>query len=331
MTLLFIHTPNMEHSPVTSSLTVLGNGRPISSKLTLGWASLPGSGPKGRHNEDGLLVAGHQDSLLLLVVDGVSPLAKAEIPNGGYLASKHAISSICRAYVGGERDPVTLLLCGNNAVREISAELGIDRNDYAQLIACTATLVILDFASYTMRYAHLGDSALVIKYRGKEWARITSDKVSRFDNRALNMALEINPENPAEILQDPASEPWRILQSNRQYQNAAGGEGYGVLNGCEEAMVLPYIETSKQPATLEEIEWFVLLTDGAIIPTHLNDENQQWELLGTPCFPHDIGSYLDNIREAEVKDPLLKEYPRVKMHDDATVVAVKNESVIGVL
>ena len=264
MSPFYTYASYTQRGSISSSLMLLDTDG--SARSYLEWASLNGSRVGGRRNEDGLLVVMHEQTLLLGIFDGVSPLASAKVKNGGYFASKHAIMGISEAFARGERDPSTLLLRGNDAVREISITLEIDLSDYTQLVGSTATLALLDLADRTMHYAHVGDSLLALKCSGEDWARLTSDKVAQYEDRAINLARAANPDNPGITFADPSSDAVKMLRENRSHQNEPGGSGYGVINGHDNERLAAYIEAGEHPAGLDAVESLVLCTDGAMLP-----------------------------------------------------------------
>ncbi|HEX9987440.1 MAG TPA: protein phosphatase 2C domain-containing protein [Chloroflexia bacterium] len=321
MSLFYIYTPYMQSRAGSSSLSLVERDNPM--RLLLEWATSRGTGPDERRNEDGLLVAGDQDTLLLGVLDGVSSLEPARVVNGGHYASKHATLSLCDSFIQGKRDLAAMVLRANDAVRDVSAEHGIDFRDPAQLLASTATLLLIDFSSRTMNYGHIGDSALMLKYHDKPWERATTNKLAQFESEAINVALSASPENPAIAFQDPSSAARRMLAENRRHQNAPGGSGYGVLNGCDNALLQPYIERSENPIPLDEIERFALLSDGATLTTREGEGIERGHLFDLLLFQHGVEFYLERIREMENYDSTLKRFPRVKVHDDATIIIGK--------
>ena len=289
------------------------------------WTSVAGEGKKDRRNEDGLLVIGNRDELVLGVFDGVSPLANAQVKNGGYVATVHAIRGISQDFAKGERDLTVLLMKANEAIREISSQLRIDLEDYSQVIGCTATLAYFNLASQTIQYAHLGDSALLVKFREHNWTKVTSDKVNAFESRALRLAVAKSPDNPAKELQDTKSQTWQILRANREYQNAPDGNGYGVLNGSEDKYVRMYVEYSAQPILLSQIESILLCTDGAMLEYPGTEWEEYSQYLDANLSEHGTEGFLKRIRALEKADPMLRKYPRVKLHDDATLVWIRNK------
>ena len=305
----------------SSSLSLVERDNP--SRLLLEWATSKGTGPDERWNEDGLLVAGGQDTLLLGVLDGVSSLEPARVVNAGHYASKHATLSLCDSFIQGERDLAAMLMRANDAVRDVSTEQGVESRDPAQSLATTATLLLIDYASRTLHYAHLGDSAFMLKYHDRHWERATGNKVAQFEREAINLALSANPENPAVVFQNPTSAARQMLDECRRHQNAPGGSGYGVLNGCDNAQLQPYIEQSENPIPLDEIERFALLSDGATLTTREGEGIERGHLFDRLLFQHGVEFYLERIREMENYDPTLKRFPRLKVHDDATIIIGK--------
>ncbi|HYP38785.1 MAG TPA: protein phosphatase 2C domain-containing protein [Chloroflexia bacterium] len=324
MSLFYVYTPYMQSRAGSSSLSLVERDNP--TKLLLEWATSKGTGPDERWNEDGLLVVGGQDTLLLGVLDGVSSLEPARVVNGGHYASKHATMSLCDSFVQGERDLMAMLVRANDAVRDVSADQGVDFQDPTQLLATTATLLLIDFASRTLRYAHLGDSALMLKHHDRPWERATGNKVALFEGRAINLALSANPENPALAFLDPDGAARQMLAENRHHQNAPGGNGYGVLNGCDNSQLQPYIERSENPIPLDEIERFALLSDGATLTTREGEGIERGHLFDRLLFQHGVDFYLERIREMENYDSALKRFPRVKVHDDATIIIGKRST-----
>jgi hypothetical protein len=321
MSLFYVYTPYMQSRAGSSSLSLVERDNP--STLLLEWATSKGTGPDERWNEDGLLVAGDRNALLLGVLDGGSSLEPARVANGGYYASKHATLSLCDSFIQGERDLAAMVLRANDAVREVSAEHGIDFRDPTQSLATTATLLLIDFASRTMNYAHIGASALMLKYHDRPWERATTNKLAQFESRAIDLALSTNPENPAIAFLDPDGAARQMLAENRRHQNAPGASGYGVLNGCDNAQLQPCIEQSEKPVPLDEIERFALLSDGATLTTRDGEGVERGHLFDRLLFQHGVEFYLERIREMENYDPTLKRFPRLKVHDDATIIIGK--------
>jgi hypothetical protein len=324
MSLFYVYTSYMQSRAGSSSLSLVERGNP--ARLLLEWATSKGTGPDERWNEDGLLVAGDKDALLLGVLDGVSSLEPARVVNGGHYASKHATLSLCDSFIQGERDLAAMMLRANDAVRDVSAEHGVDFQDPTQLLATTATLLLIDFTSHTLSYVHLGDCALMLKYYDRPWERATGNKMAQFESAAINLALSANPENPAAAFMDPSGAARQMLAENRRHQNAPGGSGYGVLNGCENARLQPYIERSEEPVLLDEIERFALLSDGATLTTREGEGIERGHLFDRLLFQHGVEFYLERIREMENYDSTLKRFPRVKVHDDATIIIGKRST-----
>ncbi|WP_051309459.1 protein phosphatase 2C domain-containing protein [Desulfogranum japonicum] len=95
---------------------------------------------------------------------------------------------------------------------------------------------------------------------------------------------------------------------------------YGSLNGEKQA--LDFANSGREP--LEGIADIILYTDGLSLPCSGNEksENSTMEQFVSLYHQRGVGGILEHVRSLQKKDTSCHLYPRFKMHDDATAIAI---------
>lgn len=269
--------------------------------------------PQGRVNEDTWIFYHHPEPLDLIVaavIDGVSARVvhdwlklflqkqKNGVPPGVFVASV-ARMSMYQTVIQNPMLPLKqALLSANDALRgELDAAIpkginGLTKEFYDPrevrlvLPASVVTIARLskERSKKVLEYAHAGDTILFIVYRDGIVHVPTSDQMGKFDNQALNKAMEIVNDPTSGILHmREAVEREEVKQINlsngirHNYIDEHGrthpGEGCGVIDGLFE--LADYIETGS--IALSNVEFVCLLSDGLIWPTSLEEIELQAE------------------------------------------------------
>lgn len=93
---------------------------------------------------------------------------------------------------------------------------------------------------------------------------------------------------------------------------------YGVLNGEPEA--LDFLNVGR--VDLEGVSNVLLFTDGLFLPRANPLEQNDWKEFMILFNQNGLQGIRDTVREQQLSDPLLIQYPRFKLHDDIAAVAV---------
>ncbi len=73
---------------------------------------------------------------------------------------------------------------------------------------------------------------------------------------------------------------------------------------------------------LDEVETILLLTDGMFIPKANPDAEENWNDYAAHYHESGLDGLFRFVRETEASDPSLTVYPRFKLHDDSSAVAI---------
>lgn len=109
----------------------------------------------------------------------------------------------------------------------------------------------------------------------------------------------------------------RVLDLQMKTRNRVNLD-YGTLNG--EDGVFDFIVTGKMP--FKNIKHILLLTDGIKVLQEDPEKDEDMQILANLFLSGGLRALKEYVRGAEESDPECKKYPRTKVHDDATVVAI---------
>jgi hypothetical protein len=152
--------------------------------------------------------------------------------------------------------------------------------------------------------------------------------MGKYDSQVLHQAQQLQHEQNLPHLVDILKHP-QIVEANRKnglvhnYVDENGKPdtsiGVGVVNG------LPELEAYMQTGTLltENLDSIILTSDGGLLPQSLEGNNSMIESIFEIIETKGVPAYIDHIRQLERADNKLDQYPRFKIHDDATVLYAK--------
>lgn len=211
------------------------------------------------------------------------------------------------------------------------------------LPACVVTLAEVDPATNTLRYAHAGDTSLLVAYRDGRVAMPTQPDTATFDGPLKRMALNLReyyPDLPFRELVQQAELRRENLHAAlyHNYVDEHGlpqpSQGLGVIDG------LPELRYFLQAGTLDldGVAFVCVMTDGLEWPASAAEifadtpEDatalmlQRRAHMAALIADRGLAGYLDDIRRLEANDPDHEQYPRMKTHDDAAGVLLRFDS-----
>ena len=256
-------------------------------------------------NEDALLAVA--DSGVAAVFDGASSIEKYTDERGntgGYIAAHVAAGEFARAHGSLEE----AFRAANTAIEREHERAAIDVSDPARRFG--TTVAALRFDKDNLELLQCGDSTiLVINRDGRVSAPLgyhDHDLPTMLEMKRLIDAGVRGPEVRAGI--------WPSIERVRRESNVS----YGMLNGDPRA--LDYVRSVS--ISRDAIASVLLITDGMYIPKEDPSADEDWQLYGELYRKSGVAGLLAYVREIEHSDPDLVRYPRFKMSDDATAVAI---------
>jgi hypothetical protein len=234
-----------------------------------------------------------------------------------------------------------LTLEGMDFPEEVLATLAHDpRLVRLGLPACTVTLAEYNPATRQLRYAHVGDSSLMIAYRDGRVIVPTQPDVPNYESTLRQVTLTLRKHHPdlplRELFQQP--EIKKVNLHNALYHNYVDEhglpqpkQGIGVVDGLPELRY--FIQAGK--IDLDEALFVCAMTDGLEWPANAQevfadnaDEatllmHERREFIADQIQERGLQSYLDMLRQYEADDADHERYPRFKTHDDATGVLLR--------
>lgn len=172
----------------------------------------------------------------------------------------------------------------------------------------TATVVRIN-ENNTLDYWNVADSFFFLI--NKEGKVVVPFDLYEFDRNNL---IELKKRLDNKDIEDPIEEMREIILTSKNEAN----KSYAVFNGEQEVFNL----MKKGSVDLTNIATVVLFTDGMNYPSEDPTMPTDYQAMADLYLEGGVEHMLDTVREMEEEDPEFKKYPRFKMHDDATVIAV---------
>lgn len=331
----------------------------------------PAPDQPNRHNEDAFIAYQRDDGqprYVLAAIDGATSLVNF-VPLKHYLDTRRngitpagLAAAVTRdailAQLGSDAsnndlDPRLLILKANEKLRDLLNHVAPGIFDAEEIVtlqpahatllddprkirlylpAAVVTLVTIDTDVNLLRYAHAGDSALLICYEDGHVEIPTQDYTIEANyESALAMASQAVLKKGQSML-DAVNDPVvRALdRDHRIYHNyvdetgqTVPERGVGVVDGLPE--LADYIRTGL--VVLEGVEAVMVMSDGFLWPAPLLEtakaRQTRFERMWKRIQQAGIAGYLEALRLEERNDTNREKYPRFKLHDDATVVSLR--------
>ncbi|WP_181349232.1 protein phosphatase 2C domain-containing protein [Thalassobacillus sp. CUG 92003] len=267
----------------------------------------------GSLNEDALII--NQEAGIFGVADGVSSLVPYKNKNGhtgGYLAA-HIIKSqfeslhVCYSLY----DQLGRV---NHTIREKMHDARIELSKKEQLWG--AALAIVQVTEQGITYIQTGDCMAVVVYRDGHVRPLTISQLSHLEKKGLEKwkeGVDSGITNREELM----AKVKETLIHNKYMSNTK--EGYGVLNGDQDAMA--FTEYGKINQT--GITHMILLSDGLFLPEDLIPQYRHyWEYTVDQILQKGLERYTHELIKEEEADADCVKYPRFKVSDDKAGVVL---------
>ena len=233
-----------------------------------------------------------------------------------------------------------LTLDGMGFPEEVLATLSHDpRLVRLGLPASVITLAEYNPANHELRYAHAGDTALLVAHRNGR-AEVPTHDLTSSDNDLKRAALKLRQYRPElafrELVRQPEIQKHNLHNGlHHNFVDEHGlpqpSQGTGVINGLPELRY--FVKTGK--IFLDDVAFVCVMTDGLEWPAsraeafaESADEAaglaaERWAFMAEHIRKLGLSGYLDLLRETEADDADHERYPRMKTHDDATGVLLR--------
>jgi hypothetical protein len=208
------------------------------------------------------------------------------------------------------------------------------------LPASVLTLAEYDPAAHHLRYAHAGDTLLLIAHDDGSASVPTTVCAGDRDNDVKRTALRLRADYPDLPLREIVRQP-EILRLNlhnallHNYVDEFGlpqpTQGTAVIDGLPELRY--FLKTGE--ASLDGTRFVCAMTDGLEWPASADEvfaddpatvdtlARARHAFIAGQIAERGLAGYLKLLRDAEASDPDHERYPRMKTHDDATGVLLR--------
>ncbi|NLX08596.1 MAG: hypothetical protein GXY36_02980 [Chloroflexi bacterium] len=207
------------------------------------------------------------------------------------------------------------------------------------LPASVITLAEYDPAARTIRFAHAGDTLLLVAYQDGRVAVPThpDDPADSALKHAARQLRQIHPHLPfRELIRQPEVRKLNLNSGLRHnYVDEHGlpqpTQGIGVMDGLPELRY--FIKTGKIAA--DDVAFVCAMTDGLewhpsageVFAEHPDEAaelmQQRRAFMVDQIDRLGLAGYLELLRQAEAEDADHEQFPRMKTHDDATGVLLR--------
>lgn len=224
---------------------------------------------------------------------------------------------------------------------EVSATLAHDpRLVRLGLPASVITLVDYEPSRGRLRYAHAGDTLLLVAYQDGRVSVPTEDRVTPTDHPLMRTALKMRgyyPDLPfCELVRLPEVRRFNLDSALRhnfvdEFGLPQPSQGIGVIDGLPEFRY--FIQIGQ--VELDGVAFVCVMTDGLEWPASARElftdnpgeeatlQRQRRARMVALIRELGLGGYVTHLRETEAEDADHERYPRMKMHDDATGVLLR--------
>lgn len=239
------------------------------------------------------------------VFDGASSLNKFTTPDGktgGYIAASIAMET----FQTSSGNLLSAALQANRNIEATYKKLGVEIDSPVDRFSTTASVVKIN--ENTVDLLQIADSVIIVIYKdGHAEVPLGYHDHDLDVMRTWRTLADSGATDIRKIVADD------VIELRRQANTT-----YGMLNG--DARSKDFIATST--LDLSNIATIILLTDGMYLPKENPEQDEDWNEYARLYKKGGLQRIYDTVRELELSDPKLSKYPRYKMHDDASAVAI---------
>lgn len=259
----------------------------------------------GKMNEDDYIITDN----FFAVIDGITNLQGYQDKNGqtgGYLAAQIVKDVFSK---NKDKDFNTVVDLINLSLNRLMTKEKIDVESKGDRVGATAA--VLRIKNDVAEYLQIGDCSIVLVDFDNKFKIITNE--NNWDRPTLVLWKKISQNQVIEHF----SKNKEILSLMIKIRNEAN-VSYSVLNGESNVKKLMI----KGQASLRSIKSIFLFTDGFSLPQEDPKASEKIEQLVKTSLAEGIEATANHIRKVEKDDPYGTKYPRIKFHDDLTVIKI---------
>lgn len=258
----------------------------------------------GEMNEDELLSC--LGTGVFGVFDGATSLSRQRFKDG-LTGGRLAAECCLQAFSGDNGSLVQRAEQANTLIRESGISYGVDNTRKEELWAASCAVVRL--RNNAIEWCQIGDCSILLVHRDNSFSLLSHDP--RHDVDTLLKWQNESRRRNGEILRVMADEILRV----RRRANL----DYGVLNGEEAA--LGFLRGGVE--SLDDVRSILLFSDGLMLP--------QADPSASPDVAKFVELYCDDglegvlryVRNKQLEDLDCTRYPRFKIHDDISAIALE--------
>lgn len=195
------------------------------------------------------------------------------------------------------------------------------------LPVCVATVARVDLEGKLLRFAHAGDTALLLFHPDGRVSSPAINQMKHHEENTLFFAQALQRREGAAHLADLLEDPRVQALNNALYHNYVDENGdidlnvgVGVVNGLPQ--LGDYIQTAE--VDISEVSGILLCSDGFLWPAPLDeseaDRDARLQTMRKRIEAEGLRGYYEALRAAQAADAGRDQFPRFKIHDDATAV-----------
>ncbi len=256
----------------------------------------------GRINEDALVI----EENMFGVFDGATSLDRALFDGcktGGMLASATA----CSVFAKNGFPLAKLARLANREIGETMHFHGVDGSARESLWSTSAAVARIE--DQELEWVQAGDAAIVLIYKDRSHKVLVEQP--DHDYETLSIWKKMASTSQVTIGEALAEQ----IKKTRHGMNRS----YGVLNGERQAE--GFIHSGVE--SLDKVTDILIFTDGLQLPSPTPMPRKGFDDLVRHYLRLGLYGLRDRIRRVEKKDPLCREYPRFKCHDDIAAISIR--------
>lgn len=256
----------------------------------------------GSDNEDTLSV----ENELYIVCDGATTISGAQT-DGSVSGGRQAAEITADVFSRNRGSLESLAEQANNQIFQAMSESSAALEDREAL--WSTSFAALRFNGEHIEWAQSGDCMILLIHQDGSSELITEQ--TGHDTPTLQRWKEIGPFENDTIHQVLASEIGQVRRGmNRDY---------GVLNGEQEALDFVNYGVKK----VDSVTDIILFSDGLWLPSELPEKPLDPDTMAALYARVGLNGIKKHIRSIQRKDPRCYRYPRFKMFDDVSGIALK--------
>jgi serine/threonine protein phosphatase PrpC len=255
-------------------------------------------------NEDAVLI--NEKRGLFGVFDGASSLNSFVSPDGktgAYIASHIAADT----FLQSNKNLTESLETADLNIDRAHQELGVDTSDSVNRFS--TTVAAIKVKNNQVELLQVGDSVIIVVY--KDGHAEVPLGYHDHDIELMRKWRRLADEGKTNIRQIIAEDVILLRRSSNV--------GYGTLNGDGNSN--KFMETSS--IDISNLASIIIITDGMFIPKADPEGEDDWNYYAEIYKEGGLEKIYQTVRERERSDPELVKYPRYKLHDDASGIAVE--------